>query len=169
MKSSSRKNVLRLAKDKIEKEMFAKWEDLQSKFVEERDKEDTDYEKLRNLSDQIENLASEINAWKKSKKAKKKASIEWKVDADGVKVNKPAKAVRTISDPDAVRNIRKNNMSNRPRAGAWLQEGGLVVQRGRDIPMMVLSIGRDGTVQVLDGGSVRWLRELSLRPAMDID
>lgn len=169
MKSSSRKNVLRLAKDKIEKEMFAKWEDLQSKFVEERDKEDTDYEKLRDLTGQLENLASEIHTWKKSKKAKKKASIEWKVDADGVKVGKQKKAVRTISDPEAIRNIRKTNRSNRPRAGAWLQEGGLVVQRGKDTPMMVLSINSDGVVQVLDGGQVRWLRELSLRPAMDID
>ena len=164
MKSSSRKNVLRLAKDKIEKEMFEKWKDLQNKFVEERDREDTDCEKLRILSEQLENLAAEIHTWKKSKKAKKKASIEWKVDSSGAKVGKQKKAVRTISDPEAIRNISKINKSNRPRAGAWLQEGGLVVQRGKDIPMMVLSINDNGTVQVLDGGQVRWLRDLSLRP-----
>lgn len=165
--STARKNILKLAKDKIEKDLYAKWESLQSSFIQERDKDEPDPTALAKIAKEIEELASEINLWKTSKKKKKKASIEWKVDQDGVSLSNRQKPKRTVSDWDAVKKIQSNNRSNRPRAGAWLQEGTLVVRRGSDMPMMVLSITSNGIVEVLSGGSVRHFRDLSLRPAFE--
>ena len=53
------------------------------------------------------------------------------------------------------------------RASAWLQEGGMVVQRGSSMPMMVLSIRNNGTVEVLSAGATKYVRDVSLRPAFD--
>jgi hypothetical protein len=108
-----------------------------------------------------------LKDFKKSKKAKKKASIEWQIDALGQTIaNQMKKSVtKTITDPDALRKIRDTHKKSiRPRASEWLQEGGLVVARGKKMPMMVLSISGTGTVQVLNAGHVDAFRDIALRP-----
>ena len=167
MKGIARKNTLKEAKLKIETELRQTWEKLTNDYISESNKPNPCSEKLDSLQEAIENAAKEFNDWKKSKKKKKKESIQWSDDIQSNVAQKPKKPVREIKDWDALHDIRKNHRSARPRASAWLQEGVLVTQRGSKMPMMVVSIRSDGMVQCLSGGMMKTLRDISLRPAFD--
>tara|TARA_Y100001938_G_C8044470_1_gene408050 strand:- start:423 stop:938 length:516 start_codon:yes stop_codon:yes gene_type:complete len=169
MNSVSRKNILKAAKDGIKKELIEKLDQIKSELEKEWQKEcdDRDTEKIDLLLERSSKITEEYNSFGKSKRAKKKAAIQWAEDSAGNKVEKPKKAHREVKDWDAIRQIRANHVNSRPRASAWLQEGGMVVQRGSSMPMMVLSIRSNGIVQVLAGGMTKNLRDISLRPAFD--
>ncbi len=167
MKGITRRNTLREAKTKIETELRAAWTLAHAAYIEELNKEDRCDDHLDNLFEVMESAAKAFQDWKKSKKRKKKESIQWAQDIEGNVASKPKKKAREIKDWDALREIRNNHRSSRPRAGAWLQEGGMVVQRGSSMPMMVLSIRDSGAVEVLSAGSTKFVRDVSLRPAFD--
>ena len=167
MKGITRKNVLGEAKKKIESELRQNWEELYEAYNTELNKENPCDEKLVSLQHSIENAAKELNDWKKSKKKKKKESIQWSEDIRANLAQKPKKLKREIKDWDAIHDIRKNHQSSRPRASAWLQEGVLVTERGSKMPMMVVTIRSNGIVQCLAGGMIKNLRDVRLRPAFD--
>ena len=172
MKSHARKNILNAAKAEIEASLMDRWETVHDAISKEREKDNPNTEILTSLCNTAQNISDEITEWKRSKKAKKKASIEWQLEEDGsptVKQMKKSKK-KTISNAKALDRVKKSQKDReRPRAGSWLQEGSLVVSRNQKVPMVVLEIRKSGYVQVLDGGFVRNLRELSLRPAFTED
>ncbi len=167
MKGITRRNTLKEAKQKIETELRQNWEKLTEAYSSELNKEQPCDDKLSALQEDIEKAAKDFNDWKKSKKKKKKESIQWADDIQSNVAQKPKKPVREVKDWDALREIRNNHRSSRPRASEWLQEGVLVTQRGSKMPMMVVSIRSNGIVQCLAGGMMKSLRDISLRPAFD--
>ena len=167
MTNIARKNALKEAKQKIETELRQNWERLTEAYNAELNRESPNNEVLDTLHTAVEKAAKALNDWKKSKKRKKKDSIQWSNDIQSNLANKPKKPVREVKDWDALREIRNNHQSSRPRASAWLQEGVLVKQRGSQMPMMVVSIRSNGIVQCLAGGMMKNLRDISLRPAFD--
>ena len=167
MKGITRKNVLGEAKKKIETELRQNWEKLTNDYIIEESKPNPCSVKLAALQEAIQNAAKEFNDWKMSKKKKKKASIQWADDIQANVAQKPKKPVREVKDWEALREIRNNHLSSRPRASEWLQEGVLVTQRDSKMPMMVVSIRSNGMVQCLAGGMMKTLRDISLRPAFD--
>ena len=167
MTNIARKNALKEGKQKIETELRQNWERLTEAYNAELNRESPNNEVLDTLHTAVEKAAKALNDWKKSKKRKKKDSIQWSNDIQSNLANKPKKPVREVKDWDALREIRNNHQSSRPRASAWLQEGVLVKQRGSQMPMMVVSIRSNGIVQCLAGGMMKNLRDISLRPAFD--
>lgn len=167
MKSIARKNILKAAKDRIKQEILVKLSDIQAQIQTEYEKDDFDQDLIEKLELNASNLTQEYNDFKKTKRAKKKASIQWSQDNEGNIAQKPKKPHREVKDWDALHKIRDGHRSTRPRASAWLQEGGMVVQRGSSMPMMVLTIRNDGIVQVLAAGATRNIRDIALRPAFD--
>ena len=168
--STNRKNVLRLAKANMKDDILKELHEVQHDIAIEMKKEadDRDVDLLDELIDKAHELTAAYNGFGKTKRAKRKESIQWAQDSDGAVVEKPKKLSKQIVDNEALHRVRttyKNSM--KPRASAWLQEGGLVVQRGSQMPLMVLSIRRDGYVEVLAGGQTKYVRDLSLRPAYD--
>ena len=165
----SRKNILKAAKDGIKKEIIEKLDQIKSDLEKEWQKEcdDRDTEKIDLLLEESSSLTKEFNSFGKTNRAKKKASIQWAEDSSGNRIEKPKKPHREVKDWDAIHKIRSKHFSSRPRASAWLQEGGMVVQRGSSMPMMVLSIRNNGTVEVLSAGATKYVRDVSLRPAFD--
>lgn len=164
-----RKNILKAAKDGIKKDILEKLDKIKAEIEKEcqKDYDDKDNDKIDLLLEEARKLTAEFNSFGKSKRAKKKASIKWAEDSSGNRAEKPKKPTREVKDWDAIHKIRKDRLSLRPRASAWLQEGTMVVQRGSSMPMMVLSIRSNGVVQVLAAGTTRVVRDISLRPAFD--
>ena len=171
MNRVGRKNILKEAKNGIKKDILEKLDqiklDIQKEYEKAPDEKNND--RVDALLKEAEKLTAEYNGFGKTNRAKKKASIEWAEDSFGNKIEKPKKPTREVKDWDAIHKIRDNRLSLRPRAGEWLKEGGMVVQRGSALPMMVLSIRSTGIVQVLAGGTTRTVRDISLRPAFDAD
>ena len=167
MNNIARKNALKEAKQKIETELREKWNVAHAAYMEELNKENCCDDRLDDLLKVVDEAAKALNDWKKSKKKKKKESIQWSDDIQSNLAQKPKKPTREVKDWDALRKIRNNHLSSRPRASEWLQEGVLVKQRGSQMPMMVVSIRSNGIVQCLAGGMMKNLRDLSLRPAFD--
>ena len=169
MDSISRKNILKAAKDGIKKEIVEKLDQIKSELEKEWQKEldDRDSKKIDLLLDESSKLTEEYNSFGKSKRAKKKAAIQWAENENGEKIEKPKKPHREVKDWNAIHQIRSNHVNSRPRASAWLQEGCMVVRRNSSMPMMVLSIRRNGTVECLVGGSTQYFRDVALRPAFD--
>ena len=167
MKGPGHKNTLKEAKQKIETELRQKYEAAHQSYINELNKEVACEDKLDTLQKILETAANELNEWKKSKKTKKKESIQWSEDIQANLAKKPKKPTREVKDWDALRQIRSNHRSSRPRASAWLQEGVLVRQRDSKMPMMVVTIKSNGIVQCLAGGMIKNLRDVSLRPAFD--
>lgn len=169
MNGIKRKNILQAAKQSIKADIIQELDVVQHDIACEMSKEEEDRNQdlLDTLREKAQELTESYNNFGKSKRAKKKASIEWSTD-DAGSVPERQKPTKTVSDWDALHRARENHMkSQRPRAGAWLQEGGMVVQRGSQMPMMVLAIRGNGIVEVLAAGSTRRVRDLSLRPAFD--
>lgn len=170
--STNRKNVLRLAKDKMKNDILNELHTVQSDIAREmmKELEDRNTDLLDSLTEKAHELTAAYNAFGKSKRAKLKASIQWAQDDDGAVVEKPKKPSKQIVDHEALHRVRVTRQNSmKPRASAWLQEGSLVVQRGSQMPLMVLSIRRDGLVEVLAGGQTKYVRDLALRPAYDDD
>ena len=169
MNNISRKNILKAAKDNIKQDIIVQLNEIKLKIESEyaKDEEARDTGLLDKLLDEANELTREFNGFKKTNRAKKKASIVWAETETGQAAEKPKKPHREVKDWDAIRQIRSNHANVRPRASAWLKEGCMVVQRGSSMPMMVLSIRNNGIVQVLAGGMTKNLRDVSLRPAFD--
>ena len=168
MKGITRKNALREAKTKIETELREAWNVAHEAYNQELAKgENRCDDRLDDLIKVMEDAAKAFQDWKKSKKRKKKESIQWAQDSEGNVASKPKKKIREVKDWDALREIQNNHRTSRPRASAWLQEGTMVVQRGSSMPMMVLSIRNTGAVEVLSAGTTKFVRDVSLRPAFD--
>jgi len=167
--SIKHKNVLHAAKQSMKREIIDELDGVKHDIACEMSKEveERDLDLLDSLTQKAHDLTSEYNNFGKSKRAKRKASIQWSDDIQSNLADKPKKPVREVKDWDAVQKIRSEHYNRRPRAGAWLQEGGMVVQRGSKMPMMVLSITSTGNVEVLSAGSTKWVRDISLRPAFD--
>lgn len=167
MTNIARKNALKEAKQKIESELRQNWERLNEAYNAELNRENPSDEVLDTLQTAVEKAAKAFNDWKKSKKRKKKESIQWADDIQSNLAKKPKKPARVVKDWDALQKIRNNHLSSRPRASEWLQEGVLVTHRGSQMPMMVVSIRSNGTVQCLAGGMMKTLRDISLRPVLE--
>ena len=170
MKGISRKNILKAAKAGMKKDILDELYDIKHDIACEMSKEpdDRDVDLLDDLIEKANTLTAEYNGIGKSGRAKRKKTIQWAQDADGTAVEKPKKPTREIVDNDALHRVRTaDRNSMKPRAGEWLQEGGLVVQRGSQMPLMVLTIRGNGIVEVLAGGQTKFLRDLSLRPAFE--
>ncbi len=170
MRGINRKNVLHAAKESMKKEILDELDNVKHDIACEmsKDADDRDVELIDGLVQKAQDLTAEYNNFGKSKRAKRKASISWAQDSNGENVEKPKKLSKKIVDNEALHRVRTNHQnSTRPRAGDWLQEGGLVVQRGSQMPLMVLSIRSNGVVEVLAGGQTKYLRDLSLRPAFE--
>lgn len=169
MNSVKRKNVLHAAKESMKKEILDELDNVKHDIACEMSKEaeDRDTDLLDKLIQKGHDLTSEYNSFGKSRRAKRKASIQWADDIQANLAEKPKKAVKEIKDWDAVHKIRSEHYSRRPRASEWLQVGSMVVQRGSKMPMMVLSITNSGNVEVLAAGTTKWMRDIALRPAFD--
>ena len=169
MNSIKRKNILHAAKQSIKAEIILELDTVQHDIACEMSKEEEDRNLalLDSLREKAQELTEAYNNFGKSKRAKKKASIEWSTDDVG-NVPERQKPTKSVSDWDAVHRVKENHRKSlQPRAGDWLQEGGLVVVRGSAMPMMVLTVRSNGVVEVLAGGQTRLVRDLSLRPAFD--
>ena len=165
MNRVARKNILKAAKDHLKSEILDELDAVKHDLVIEIEKDDPDRDLVEKLQNKARDLVEQFENFGKSKRAKKRASIEWKVDDSG-SIQKPQKKRKVISDWDTLRKVQSERSSSRPRA-KWLQEGILVVHKDSQMPMMVLSIANSGTVQCLAAGEVRHYRDVSLRPALD--
>ena len=162
MNYKARKNILNAAKEQLKNEIYDELDVIKHDLIIEADKDEPNREVIEALQAKARDLTAQLDNFGKSNRAKKKSSIEWKVDSTG-SIQKPQKKRKVVSDWDTLRKVQSDRSSSRPRA-KWIQEGILVVHRSSQMPMMVLSISNSGTVQCLAAGQVRHFRDVSLRP-----
>jgi len=171
MAFKDRKRILNAAKEEISRNLKEELDNLHEKkddLIKLFGDDWYESEEISKISDQIHQLSSRSNEWHSSSRSKKKKAVQWTDDRARKETQSTARRRKAI-DWDAAREVKKDQDSLKKNNGEWLYEGCLVVHKdSKDRLMIVVENNLEtGTAKVLDGGHLKNVRSLQLRPAID--